>query len=219
MNRKQFTFYKSFCDGIARIKNKAARCDAYEAIINYALNGVEPDLDKMPDAAATAFILARPVLEASRKKAEAGSRGTPQTNAKDIETNRKDIETKSKDIEANRKQEKEQVKEQEQMLKENTKEKRSIRFVPPTLDEVKAYVAEKGYKVDPVAWWHHYDGNGWMCGKTPMKNWKSAIVTWTRSDFGKAPAKNSPEYFGKGPIDPAATRANYERLLAEEESA
>ena len=101
----------------------------------------------------------------------------------------------------------------------NNAQARKRVFVPPTLDEVKAYVAEKGYKVDPVAWWHHYDGNGWVCGKTPMKNWKSAIVTWTRSDFGKAPPKNSPEYFGKGPIDAAATRASYERLLAEEESA
>lgn len=216
MNRKQFTFYKSFCDGIARIKNKAARCDAYEAIINYALNGVEPDLDKMPDAAATAFILARPVLEASRKKAEAGSRGNPKTNDKDIETNRKDIETKPKDAEVNRKQEKEQVKEQEQMLKESTKEKRTV-FKAPTVEAVAAYIREKGYPIDAQHFVDYYQRQGWkLSNGQPMKDWQSAVRLWSRD---KKPKKNSPEYFGKGPIDAAATRANYERLLAEEESA
>ena len=210
MKRKQFTFYRSFMDGIKRIKAKAARCEAYDAIIAYALDGTEPDLDKLSDAAALAFVMAKPNLDSARKKAEAGQKGgesKDQANGK---------QTSSKP-QANRNQEKEQEKEQdkEQMLKENTKEKRSIRFVPPTLDEVKAYVAEKGYKVDPVAWWHHYDGNGWMCGKTPMKNWKSAIVTWTRSDFGTPPRK--PDISGRDQAKDESIRKSFEMLKQWEE--
>ena len=75
MIRKQFTFYRSFMDGIKRIKAKSARCEAYDVIISYALDGVEPNLDKLSDAAALAFIMAKPNLDASRKKAEAGQKG------------------------------------------------------------------------------------------------------------------------------------------------
>ena len=57
MDRKQFTFYASFYQAISRIKNKAARCDAYDAICAYAITGQLPDLDQVTDAAAIAFEL------------------------------------------------------------------------------------------------------------------------------------------------------------------
>lgn len=96
MERTQFTFYESFAQSIKRIKNKAARADAYDAICNYALYGIEPDLDKLPDAAAIAFIGAKPNLDASRKKAENGKRGgtAKQTGSKD-EANGKQEQTVS----------------------------------------------------------------------------------------------------------------------------
>ena len=96
MDRTQFTFYESFAQSIRRIKNKAARADAYDAICNYALYGLEPDLDKLPDAAAIAYIGAKPNLDASRKKAESGKRGgsVKQTESKD-EANGKQEETET----------------------------------------------------------------------------------------------------------------------------
>ena len=27
----------------------------------------------------------------------------------------------------------------------------------------------------------HYDSNGWLIGKNPMKDWKAAIRTWKRN--------------------------------------
>lgn len=68
--RNQFTFYLSYFDALRRIKKKADRADAYDAIVNYALYGEEPDLEKLPDSAAIAFISARPSLDVSRRKAE-----------------------------------------------------------------------------------------------------------------------------------------------------
>lgn len=75
MQRNQFTFYVSFFRTIRRIRSKTARADAYDAICDFALNGVLPDLDKMSVAAAMAFEAAQPSLQASRRKAVSGSLG------------------------------------------------------------------------------------------------------------------------------------------------
>lgn len=48
------------------------------------------------------------------------------------------------------------------------------RFVPPTLEEVTAYVRERGSAVDPQVFIDFYVAKGWMVGKTPMKDWKAA---------------------------------------------
>ena len=211
MERKQFTFYRSFMDGIKRIKAKAARCEAYDAIIAYALDGTEPDLDKLSDAAALAFVMAKPNLDSARKKAEAGQKGGESK----AQANSKQTASKTK---ANGKREREREREQdrEQMLKESTKEKRTV-FKAPTVEAVAAYIREKGYPIDAQHFVDYYQRQGWkLSNGQPMKDWQSAVRLWSRD---KKPKKNSPEYFGKGPIDAAATRANYERLLAEEESA
>lgn len=84
MGRKQFTFYESFYSALRRIRKKADRADAYDAIANYALLGQEPDLDSLPDAAAIAFELIRPTLDASVRKAESGRTGG-QRNRKETE--------------------------------------------------------------------------------------------------------------------------------------
>lgn len=75
MERSQFTFYESFARALKRIKKDADRAKAYDAICDYALFGKEPDCDTLPDAAAIAFDLIRPVLDAGKKKAEAGQLG------------------------------------------------------------------------------------------------------------------------------------------------
>jgi hypothetical protein len=55
---------------------------------------------------------------------------------------------------------------------------RSRKFIQPTLEEVKAYCSERGKGVDPEQWYDHYQSNGWMVGKTHMKDWKAAVRTW-----------------------------------------
>lgn len=70
MERGQFTFYNSFYRALRRIRKKSARADAYDAICAYALLGIEPDMEKMEDAAAIAFDLIRPNLDASSRKAQ-----------------------------------------------------------------------------------------------------------------------------------------------------
>lgn len=55
-------------------------------------------------------------------------------------------------------------------------------FRPPTVEEVAAYVCEKGYAVNPRAFCSFYESKGWMIGKNKMKNWKQAVVTWVTRD-------------------------------------
>ncbi|HDZ15309.1 hypothetical protein LCGC14_0434180 [marine sediment metagenome] len=55
------------------------------------------------------------------------------------------------------------------------------RFVPPTLEQCEAYVAEKGYKyVDAATFWYWYDAINWVVGKsgTKMVRWRSSIAGW-----------------------------------------
>lgn len=57
-------------------------------------------------------------------------------------------------------------------------------FKPPTIQEAKEYADSIGYKTfNPVTWWHHYNSNGWMVGKTKMKVWKSTVWTWFTKTF------------------------------------
>lgn len=55
-------------------------------------------------------------------------------------------------------------------------------FSPPTVDEVKAYCAERNNGVDAQSFVDFYASKGWVVGKSPMKDWKAAVRTWERSD-------------------------------------
>lgn len=52
------------------------------------------------------------------------------------------------------------------------------RFVPPNVDEVRAYCAENGYAVDADRFVDYYTSNGWKVGKNPMRDWRAAVRTW-----------------------------------------
>ena len=102
--RGQFTFYGSFWETAKRIKSKAARADLYETICRYALEGQEPDLDKLPESVAVAFINAKPNLDASRKKAENGKHGGSKTKANGKQTASKPKQTASEKENENEKE-------------------------------------------------------------------------------------------------------------------
>jgi hypothetical protein len=52
------------------------------------------------------------------------------------------------------------------------------RFVPPTIDEIKAYCIERDNSVDADKWHSYYTANGWKVGKNQMKDWRAAVRTW-----------------------------------------
>lgn len=64
------------------------------------------------------------------------------------------------------------------------------RFIPPTVDEVRAYCEENGYQIDAVYFVDYYTANGWMAGKNKMKDWKATVRNWNRREAERqAPAK------------------------------
>jgi hypothetical protein len=62
------------------------------------------------------------------------------------------------------------------------REKPHSRFVPPTLEEVQAYIVEKGYSVDAESFIAFYQSKNWYVGKNKMKDWKAAILTWEKRE-------------------------------------
>lgn len=70
----------------------------------------------------------------------------------------------------------------------------SKKFRKPTLEEVKAYIKEKGYVFDPEAFMSYYESNGWRVGRNPMKSWKAACAYWNKNEKsvkGKKPIQGS----------------------------
>ncbi len=75
MERRQITFYRSFYNAIRRIKKASDRLQAYDAVFDYAFKNVQPDFEKLPDAAAIVFDLVCPTLDAANRRAENGLLG------------------------------------------------------------------------------------------------------------------------------------------------
>lgn len=65
---------------------------------------------------------------------------------------------------------------------EREKAKAAKRFCPPTIEEVQSYIQEKGYSIDAEAFIAFYQSKDWMIGKNKMKDWRMAVVTWSKRD-------------------------------------
>jgi hypothetical protein len=63
--------------------------------------------------------------------------------------------------------------------------------------EVKEYVRERGYHFDPVGFVAHYASKGWVVGKSPLRNWKQACVT-----FENGWKERNPGFVSKTPLMP-----------------
>lgn len=66
------------------------------------------------------------------------------------------------------------------------------RFSPPTVKEVRAYCAEKGYTLDADRFVDYYTSNGWKVGKNPMKDWKAAVRTWNGKEHPNGKIESKP---------------------------
>lgn len=92
---------------------------------------------------------------------------------------------------------------------ENEKKKAVHKPMPrPTLEEVKACIAERGYHVDAEAFINFYDSNGWKVGRNPMKSWRAALVTWEK----RTPAQST----FTNPINANQNGQGFTKTLAEQ---
>ena len=214
MERKQFTWYRSYYDALKELPAEEFR-DIVLAVCAYALDGEEPELSGVARAI---FTLIRPTLEVGRSKAENRSRAeqtsisAEQTGNSPEQTKNKPEQTQNKRKQTGNKPEQtrnkpEQTRKEKEKEKEREKESENDsycsppppsgpkRWVPPTLAEVQSYVAQRQSPVDPQGFIDFYASKGWMVGKTPMKDWKAACRNaetwerWSRTEASAPPKK------------------------------
>jgi hypothetical protein len=69
-------------------------------------------------------------------------------------------------------------------------------FVRPTVEQIQAYCAERGNKIDAQYFWDKCESIGWVVGrnKTPMVDWKAVVRTWEKNqkNFNPTPIASPP---------------------------
>lgn len=68
MQRKQFTFYRSFYESIQNLKSNKEKLQAYEMICKYALDGELPELKEEKSSVLAIFSICRPILNRARQR-------------------------------------------------------------------------------------------------------------------------------------------------------
>lgn len=94
--------------------------------------------------------------------------------------------------------------------KKKNKSKKSI-FVPPTLEEVAAYVKERGNSVNPQKFLDYYAANDWKDQKgEPVHNWKQKMIAvWEKDE----PKKKKQYTTSADYKTPKMSREQYEENL------
>lgn len=83
--------------------------------------------------------------------------------------------------------------EEPEVTKKPTKtKKKDDKFVPPTVEEVQAYLDEKGItEINAFYFVNKYASVGWMNGGQPVKNWKNLVHTWERKAKGSSQSSSA----------------------------
>lgn len=71
-----------------------------------------------------------------------------------------------------------------------------VPFKKPTVEEVADYCRERQNGVDATAFVAFYESKGWKVGKTPMQDWKQAVITWEIRSRKSGRTSQQPESLG-----------------------
>lgn len=210
--RKGFTFYRSFAEAIDLLPNED-KLIVYEAITHYSLDGIEPNEEELSLCARLVWTAFKPNFEADRRRYENGTKGgcpkgtqkpsmEGNQNAKKESVEENKTETKPNQNQ-NQSNDNVNVNENDNVnvkVKENVKKEggavappqRSVTFTPPSIEEIRDYIVEKGYKdIDPQRFVDYYASIGWRVGNSPMCDWRAALRRW-HSATSNQPTTNQP---------------------------
>ena len=172
----KFTWFPKLTATVAKVPEEQ-RGALLWALALYGTNGTEPDLAWPLDAI---FESLREDIDCSKRAIESGKRGG-RGNAKAPLPNDKDPFADdestlcgeqnggSAEAEANTRQ--------DSTRQDKTKRKR---FAPPSVEEVRGYIAEKRYHFDAESFVAFYESKGWKVGNSPMRSWRAACTTWEK---------------------------------------
>lgn len=122
-----------------------------------------------------------------------------QTNTKDTNIN---INSKDKD--------KGKDKDSNNASAEAKPQKKTTKFIPPTVEEVRQFCQENGYITDPEQFVDYYQARGWYLKPgQQMKDWKASVRYWERNRKGGG---NNGGYTGNQTEHGAAHRPDYSFL-------
>lgn len=215
--REQFTFYRSYYEALKALP-KREQVSVVLAICAYALDEEVPSLSGV---ALSVFTLIKPTLDSGRNKAmnrrgKSAERAEQQSNNsgtnEEQNENKQEQTRKEKEGEGEKEREVEGEGEGENDsslppaplpggLAPTAQEEQGPKgaragFIPPTLEEVTAYVLERGSPVDPQAFIDFYAAKGWRIGTSPMKDWRAACRNaeswerWSRAQKTAATGKD-----------------------------
>lgn len=195
----RITFFQSYYDAMSDLPADTFK-EIMDAVFGYVFYDKEPE--NLSAIAKGYFILMKPNLDSSLKKASSGKLGgsTPKHDEVKDEANDKQAESKLK---ANDKQAESNIEEEVEVEKEVEDKKKSVKekaadrrthFQPPTLEEVKAYIAKEKFDVNAETWWNYYAGNGWHVGRQKMADWRASVRYWqNRQGTRASPTKPARE--------------------------
>ena len=197
----KYYFYQSYYDALKGLK-PTVRYTIREAIDRYMFEDIEPVFkDTLSNSI---WMLLLPTLRLSKVRYANGkqTKSKPEANPKQNGSKSEDISqvcsSISKDKGERRKDKGEEKKDKEKSASASS----PSRFKKPSVDEVRAYIQEHGYHVNPNDFVNFYESKGWLVGKTPMKDWKAAVRTWESKEKNENPTKFVEEKEERIPITP-----------------
>ena len=189
-----FLFYRSYREALNGMTQKDQLATLL-AIIDYSLYGVEPKLTGKTPAAV--FTVARPIIDANNARRTGGKKGgRPKRKTTGFSTE----ETIGSHDEKPGAFFNMEMKHEEHGNEEHGNEERSPlvphggkreRFTPPSVEEVAAYCLERKNGIDPEEFVSFYASKGWRVGTSPMRDWRSAVITWEKKRDKAADSRNA----------------------------
>lgn len=184
MTRESTVFYRSFYEAVKDLPAEEFKKSVC-AIMDYGLDGMEPTTNGIEK---TIYLLTKPQIDANNKRYENGCKGGKLRQKKkkeDIikEPNRDQAltENEAKDNQNVCKGKAEYVTTQtdkETDIEDNNC-KKSKKFHPPTVEEVKKYCDERKNGIDPDQFVDFYSASGWTRnGGVKIKDWRACVRTW-----------------------------------------
>lgn len=203
MKKNSFVIYTDCLEQLEVIPD-ADRGVLFLDVLKYARSGVVPNIDN-PFLKAIFLGFKNQIdrdcakyEEVCKKRAEAGQKGGNQrvanlkqnqaiaSNCKQDQANAsncKQMQAKPSNTQANQADnDNDNESDNDNDIDIRKNKGKTSRFTPPTLQEVEEYIKENGYSFDAKVFIDHYESNGWIVGKTKMKDWKAAIRNWSRRE-------------------------------------
>lgn len=189
---QSMAFYRTFYD-VASLLPERSRCKVLTAMLDYYYEDVEPDLTQ--NEAKVFEVVRGRIDKAKRCRNSAGTyAGTSEGTSEGYDEGTEGETLAMTFGQSGSGSESMSLSEDDHTQGGPPAKSAKRRFVKPTVEEVAAYAAEKGYRgFDAGRFWNFYESKGWMVGKNKMTNWRSAVSNWAGRDERKG-ARRYAEY-------------------------